>query len=153
MTVRDNLIAAKALIDTPEKWAKAGDVKPSNGRYCAAVACNEFKGALDMFAALRAAFPQEYVGRGGYVMEIFDFNDLPTTTHADIIALFDRAITAQGEDAAGKGEQRTICEGCGNSNLAADRAIWTDDGSSFCPECFPAQHQFDRAIAAQPVSP
>lgn len=41
------------------------------------------------------------------------------------------------EPAANKGEQRTICEACGNSNLAHGRAIWTDDGSSFCPSCAP----------------
>lgn len=38
---------------------------------------------------------------------------------------------------ANRGEQRTICEGCGNSNLAHSRAIWTDDGTSYCPPCFP----------------
>ena len=36
---------------------------------------------------------------------------------------------------ARKGEQRTICEDCGNSNLAHDRAVWTDDGASYCPSC------------------
>lgn len=39
---------------------------------------------------------------------------------------------------AKRGEQRTICEECGESNLAHDRAIWTEDGSSsFCPGCAP----------------
>ncbi|WP_226560776.1 hypothetical protein [Salipiger thiooxidans] len=36
---------------------------------------------------------------------------------------------------AKRGEQRTICEECGESELAHDRAVWTDDGSSFCPGC------------------
>lgn len=39
---------------------------------------------------------------------------------------------------ASKGEQRTICEACGNSNLAHDRAAWTDDGTSYCPSCLPS---------------
>ena len=38
---------------------------------------------------------------------------------------------------ARKGEQRTICEDCGNANLAHDRAVWTDDGTSYCPTCRP----------------
>jgi hypothetical protein len=95
MTVKDNLIAAKALIADPANWAKSGEVDPRKGRYCAAVACNDFADAPRMFEALRAAFPVEYVGRGGWVTELFDFNDLPSTTHADIMALFDRAIAAQ----------------------------------------------------------
>lgn len=41
------------------------------------------------------------------------------------------------EPVARRGEQRTICVECGNSNLAHDRAVWTDDGSSFCPGCYP----------------
>ena len=38
---------------------------------------------------------------------------------------------------ADKGEQTTICDVCGNANLAHDRAKWSEDGSSFCPPCFP----------------
>lgn len=41
------------------------------------------------------------------------------------------------EKQARKGEQRTICEACGNANLAHDRAAWTDDGTSYCPSCLP----------------
>ena len=37
---------------------------------------------------------------------------------------------------ARKGEQRTICEACGNTNLAHDRAAWADDGASYCQKCF-----------------
>ncbi|MBR9840245.1 MAG: hypothetical protein GYB50_20480 [Rhodobacteraceae bacterium] len=36
---------------------------------------------------------------------------------------------------AKRGEQRTICDECGESELAHDRAVWTEDGSSFCPGC------------------
>lgn len=97
MTVRENLIKARALIADEANWAKAGDVDPREGRYCAAVACNDFPDAPRMFEALRAAIPAEYVGRGGWVTKLFGFNDLPTTTHADILALFDRTIAAQGD--------------------------------------------------------
>lgn len=45
---------------------------------------------------------------------------------------------ARHEKLAGKGQQRTICHECGQSNLAAAKAVWTDDGSSFCPDgCAP----------------
>ncbi len=45
--------------------------------------------------------------------------------------------TFANSENATKGEQRTICEACGNSNLAHDRAAWTDDGTSYCPSCLP----------------
>lgn len=38
-------------------------------------------------------------------------------------------------------EQTTICEMCGNRNLAHDRAVWTEDGSSFCPPCYPREKE------------
>lgn len=54
--------------------------------------------------------------------------------HRDrLFALARRGAAVQ----ARKGEQRTICEACGNSNLAHDRAAWTDDGTSYCPSCLP----------------
>lgn len=34
-------------------------------------------------------------------------------------------------------EQRTICAECGYSDLAHDRAIWTESEDAFCPPCFP----------------
>lgn len=40
---------------------------------------------------------------------------------------------------ARKGEQRTICEACGNANLAHDRAAWAEDGTSYCPQCRPTE--------------
>lgn len=89
-TVKENLIAAKGLIENPANWAKAGYVKPSEGRYCAAVACNDFQHPAEMFRALCDSLPTP-----GSLGKLFSFNDSPTTTHADIIALFDRAIAAQ----------------------------------------------------------
>lgn len=99
MSLRDDLIAARALIDTPEKWAKGNDISPENGRYCAAVACNQFASAQVMFQALRAAFTASHAPARHIlgVCEIFEFNDDPATTHADIMALFDRAIAAAEE--------------------------------------------------------
>lgn len=81
MSLADDLRAAKALIDTPEKWAEdtlqnavlqAIDLNPA--RWTAAR------------VALLAAIP----GHPSLVA----FNYDPATTHADIMALFDRAIAA-----------------------------------------------------------
>ncbi|HYD06522.1 MAG TPA: hypothetical protein VEC60_12395 [Reyranella sp.] len=94
--LRDDLIAARALIDTPEKWGKGSDISPANGRYCAAVACNDFRSPAAMFDLLFEALPERFQQRGGLIRvgAVFDFNDHPTTTHADVLALFDRAIQA-----------------------------------------------------------
>lgn len=94
MSLIENLKAAKALIDTPEKWGKGDDV--SNRRLCTMLACSSISlgptGAFDqMRAALLEALPP-HASRS--VPQVVNFNDHPDTTHADIMALFDRAITA-----------------------------------------------------------
>jgi hypothetical protein len=100
MALADDLRAAKALIDTPEKWAK-GTYQSQSGCLCVLGACRKvvFNGALDgdhpgyvgdanpLAFALGDALP-----RGRF--SVSDYNDDPATTHADIMALFDRAIAA-----------------------------------------------------------
>lgn len=97
----ENLKAAKALIDTPDKWIK-NDSTHTDCR-CAALACSKIarKGDLvvqdidRMWAALHAELPVDWqTGDGEYGVAIGNFNDHPDTTHADIMALFDRAIAA-----------------------------------------------------------
>jgi hypothetical protein len=94
-TVKENLIAAKALIDTPEKWGKGGYRDPFTGRLCAygALGVAERGDARNYSEALayrlRVAVPDRFHGR------VAEYNDHPDTTHADIMALFDRAIAAQ----------------------------------------------------------
>lgn len=96
-SVKENLIAAKTLIDTPEKWTKGGWRR--SGCYCAIGALLEVKGlqGISGFAEaeeeqLRAALPEPFWGD---VVE--NFNDDPNTTHEMIMQLFDRAIAAQDE--------------------------------------------------------
>jgi hypothetical protein len=98
MTVKQNLIAAKALIDTPEKWGKGrpsftyGDDSLSCTA-CAHEAVRRIVGTrwdrdqLPECDALKYSLDPKW----GTVP---DFNDHPFTTHADIMALFDRAIAA-----------------------------------------------------------
>jgi len=94
MGLKDDLIAAKALISTPDKWCKGID----SGKNCVMWAVGRATGTMtgnnnrwhEAEHALRKALPGHY---GGH--PVVTFNDLPETTHADIMALFDRAIAAQ----------------------------------------------------------
>ena len=84
---------ARALIDTPDKWVKGYNER--DGCMCVLGAIAkvlrsrnvipdwEYSESAEMAKFLPAGFRQ-----------IDDFNDHPTTTHADVMALFDRAIAA-----------------------------------------------------------
>lgn len=92
-TVRENLIAARALIDTPEKWGK-GDYQPRPGCFCSIgaidAACGRMSENAEAIDALRAALPERFERDG-----VVAFNDDDSTEHTDIMALFDRAIASQ----------------------------------------------------------
>lgn len=108
MSLRDDLIAAKALIDTPEKWGKglaSFPARPTSkvDRLCAAAACARVAdagpagGYTRMHKALTGALPEPFLrakaGRDFAVSAPLPlFNDHPDTTHADVMRLFDRAI-------------------------------------------------------------
>lgn len=91
MSVKENLIKAKALIASPEKWA-VGQLRNNRGCLCAlgaiGVATNGEPFLFDGRErdALLKALPDEYDA-------ISIFND--GKTHADVMSLFDRAIAAQ----------------------------------------------------------
>lgn len=104
-TVKENLIAAKALIDTPEKWGK-DEYEPGPGCYCLAGAIFAAKGEgfnpwkennSPEAKAIENGLNELYDGLSPWRSYV-DFNDDPSTTHANIMALFDRAIAAQGDD-------------------------------------------------------
>jgi hypothetical protein len=99
-SVKDNLIAARALIDTPEKWGK-GEYEPRPGCYCMAGAIFAAKGfnpwqemGSPEAKAIEAALDEVSDGLSPWRSYV-DYNDNFETTHADIMALFDRAIEAQ----------------------------------------------------------
>ena len=97
MTLKSDLIAAKALIDTPEKWMKGGFWDEKRTCFCVAGALRETETKLgefrrDMWRLVIEALPE---WAAGYIP---DFNDAPETTHADVMALFDRAIAAAPDD-------------------------------------------------------
>lgn len=94
-TLRDDLVAAKALIDTPEKWIKG--TFASKGCWCAmgaviSVVCDDGRYAFEREVAAVRALAEEVPDRFGRNVPFY--NDAKTTTHADIMALFDRAIAA-----------------------------------------------------------
>lgn len=92
MSVRENLIKAKALIDAPEKWHK-GSLRNGSCLCAMGAVWDSLKsdghtgwcrGTLE-YRAVVSALPEPF-------NDVPPFNDDPNTTHADIIALFDRAI-------------------------------------------------------------
>jgi hypothetical protein len=100
VTPRDVLVAARALIARPEAWTKGAFARAADGTRlyvgerrrrrsrCAAGAYLAAGGETDDagYMALCAAM--------GGVWAVSDFNDAETTTHADVLAAFDRAIAA-----------------------------------------------------------
>jgi hypothetical protein len=105
MSLKDDLIAARALIDTPEKWCKwHGHMTRrkwlffEQHSYCTigAIAVepgghmNTSRSAYyKMRDALERALPPGF--RNSFLVS---FNDDESTTHNDVLALFDRAIEA-----------------------------------------------------------
>ena len=81
MSLKDDLIAAKALIDTPEKWE---DCTLQNA------VLQSIDLDPDRWLAARHALLQCLPGHPGLVTFQYD----PDTTHADIMSLFDAAINA-----------------------------------------------------------
>ena len=94
-SVKENLIAAKALIDTPAKWGKGCD----RVCFCALDAASAIPDAyIGVRDALKLALPADFEpDQSNWNHDVAQFNDEPGTTHADIMALFDRAIAAQDE--------------------------------------------------------
>jgi hypothetical protein len=110
------LIAARSLIETPEKWTQGvgarsvfGDqrsaLSPEAVCFCADGALYragepDFGGPIYNLAV--RALNRSLVGEGSPYdpYNYIEFNDAGDTTHADVLAMFDRAISAT-KDAAG----------------------------------------------------
>lgn len=90
-TVKENLIAARALIDAPEKWASTYHERFQSGvveRLDAIDACERVTGDFSLSRHLRDVLPDD-------AWTVTMFNNSSDTTHSDMMALFDRAIAAQ----------------------------------------------------------
>lgn len=112
-TALDILKSARALIDTPEKWTKGALARDARGEqvcsrsaeavcFCsegaisAVTAFGEFEWLTsegDAFKALSGAVPEG--------LTVYHFNDRASTTHTDIMALFDRAIESLSDATGG----------------------------------------------------
>jgi hypothetical protein len=98
MNLRDHLIQAKALIAAPEEWGKGAD------RDCLCIADAVRVGDVQddrdprakvAMVALERALPADFrADPHDWDHPVVQFNDAPETTHADVMALFDRAIAA-----------------------------------------------------------
>lgn len=102
--VTDLLIKAKAVIDTPDKWFSGEQNTLSiTPRRCAMMAIWRCQGvvkpsvvnaAIDrLVMALPPKFRTHYMASGpDHGTCVVVYNDSASTTHADIMALYDRAI-------------------------------------------------------------
>ncbi len=107
MTILQALIAARAKIDAPEKWTKGAHARDSEGKVVDILSRNACRFCADgAFRSLgepwRWWIAREELVRATQLCpaeetEIIRFNDAPATTHADIMALFDRAIATERE--------------------------------------------------------
>lgn len=98
-SLKDDLVAAKALIDTPEKWTKGID--HTRCRLCAMFAVYKAvptgRRTSDCETALCRKVPSSY--RQVRAHPVVAYNDAASTTHANVMALFGRAILAAGDGA------------------------------------------------------
>lgn len=114
MTVVDLLKRARALIATPKAWCqqkaaaslfRPGYIAPSSPdatSFCAMGALiKEGFGIDDRAWCAASDFLQNAIPAGSRDSTIPRYNDTPGRTHAEILALFDRAIEA-AEEAAEK---------------------------------------------------
>lgn len=97
MTPLEILIAGRELISTPERWTKGAFARDANGTEypCAgAEVCWCFAGAIFKVApnAEQGLQTERFIAQAAGIPNIRKFNDDPTTTHADVLAAWDRAI-------------------------------------------------------------
>jgi hypothetical protein len=89
-TTADRLRAAKALINTPDKWCK-GRSRDDRGRRCLMAAILDAGGS----DAPRADGPRAL--RDVIGPSITTWNDAPERAHGEVMAAFDRAIALAEE--------------------------------------------------------
>jgi hypothetical protein len=90
-TTADILREARALIDTPEKWIKGEYGR--DGCFCAAASIDHVSQINPSTYDIKALVALYRNTPKPFEYELVAYNDHPDTTHADIMALFDRAIS------------------------------------------------------------
>lgn len=85
MKAKEHLIAARKIIETPEKWWR-GQRKPKPGQRCIYGAIHAVEDCVARPAVYRRL--QKVVG----VERLNEWNDAPGRKHAEVLAAFDKAI-------------------------------------------------------------
>ena len=109
MTPTEHLIAARALIARPENWTKHTAARDSHGQvvysdnpravcWCTIGALAKTAKGRDPLAANDLIFLQIRENPDIEEDSIDGYNDAPETTHANILALFDKAIAAASKE-------------------------------------------------------
>lgn len=92
------LTATRALIADPSHWGK---VHYREGeRYCVSGAARQVGMSMASKRLLSLEVPATFRADPVWRKWVPQFNDHPTTTHADVLALFDRAIAARRAEIA-----------------------------------------------------
>lgn len=90
------LVHARELIATPDKWTQGSLSETASGELCdekaAAAACFCLDGALMRASGVKMVW-DAYTALGFDSMtELWDWNDAPERTHAEVLARLDEAI-------------------------------------------------------------
>lgn len=99
-----DLRAARALIDTPEKWNKSG-TSATNEAGTGVPACSDGACCFCVFGGIRRAVSADWtrenaclcslyaaIGFSDDPARLFRWNDAPERTHSEVMAAFDKAI-------------------------------------------------------------
>lgn len=95
MTLRQQVAEVRKLIDTPEKWIKT-EYRKGGGKFCLVGAIFEVKRMFDLWMNHPSDLYQ-HINRFanlGSLRNLSRWNDLPDTTHADVMDVLDRAEAA-----------------------------------------------------------
>lgn len=104
MSASEILRKAKGLIDSPEKWHHGPQARGSKGERCIGCALTKAFGSEISFvsAEIQPLFKLFDAANGWSAgtagMGLINFNEHPSTTHADVMAAFDRAIALAEKD-------------------------------------------------------
>lgn len=93
MSVRDDLIAARAKIEDPAKWASSTRELADRSKECAVTALDEADSIepLQFLSGILQKTPEGQArAKEGRYYPVSVFND--THTHAEVLALFDEGI-------------------------------------------------------------
>lgn len=104
MTPKEILIAARAKIEAPERWTQNVEARDINGYpvdlssraavcWCSVGALNTVKSPYPQWLAAWNALWQAFGGKYGTITR---HND--ESTHAEVLAAFDRAIAVAGDE-------------------------------------------------------